>query len=104
MLPIPNPCGKLGKWLGMGMGIASAAGMNSFPAETLVQVMPAGASDADALQGKTELKAIGALQVGDKVLALAEWKERGAQVNGDVKTDARLAYERITDLYTSRKE
>jgi hypothetical protein len=94
--------------MGMGMGIASAAGVNSFPAETLVQVMPAGASDADATQGKTELKPIGALQVGDKVLALAEWKERGAQVNGDAKlngnADARLAYERITDIYTSRKE
>jgi RHS repeat-associated protein len=108
MLPIPNPCGKFGKYFGMGMGIAGAAGVNSFPAETLVQVMPAGASDADATEGKTELKPIGALQVGDKVLALAEWKERGAQVNGDVKTDAktdaRLAYERITDIYTSRKE
>jgi hypothetical protein len=104
MLPIPNPCGKFGKYFGMGMGIAGAAGMNSFPSETLVQVMPAGASDADAMQGKTELKPIGALQVGDKVLALAEWKGCGAQVNGDVKTDARLAYERITDIYTSRKE
>jgi hypothetical protein len=100
MLPIPNPCGKLGKYFGMGMGIAGAAGMNSFTAETLVQVMPAGASDADASEGKTELKPIGALQVGDKVLALAEWKERGA----DAKADARLAYERITDIYTSRKE
>jgi RHS repeat-associated protein len=104
MLPIPNPCGKFGKYFGMGMGIAGAAGMNSFTAETLVQVMPAGAGDADATQGKTGLKPIGALQVGDKVLALAEWKDRGVQVNGDVKTDARLAYERITDIYTSRKE
>jgi intein/homing endonuclease len=46
------------------------------------------------------LKPIGELQLGDKVLAMAEWKERGAEA----KADARLAYERITDIYTSRKE
>jgi RHS repeat-associated protein len=105
MLPIPNPCGKFGKWLGMGMGIASAAGVNSFTAETLVHVMPAGASESDAQTAQAVLKPIGELQLGDKVLALAEWKDAGnARTDAGDKLDARLAYERITDIYTSRKE
>jgi RHS repeat-associated protein len=98
MLPIPNPCGKFGKWLGLGIG--AATGVNSFPGETLVHVRPQGAADDAAVAGQSELKPIGELQPGDQVLALAEWKDRGAEGG----SDKRLAYERVTDVYTSLRE
>jgi len=37
--------------------------------------------------------------VGDEVLAFSEWKEKGE----DQKHDARLSYEKVTDVYTSFK-
>jgi RHS repeat-associated protein len=98
MLPIPNPCGKFGKWLGAGLGLAG--GLNSFTADTLVHVRPRGAAPDDAGAARAELRAIGELQPGDEVLALAEWKDKGP----DPKVDARLAYERVLDVYTSRRE
>jgi hypothetical protein len=102
MLPIPNPCGKFGQWFGMAAGAAGAAGggLNSFAADTLVHVMPQGASEHDAYDAKAVLKPIGELKPGDKVLALAEWKEPGHHAD----KDQRLAYEKVTDVYTSRKE
>jgi len=72
MLPIPNPCGRLGKWISTAIGVASAAedaygvyeaAKNSFPAETLVNT-PSG------------LKRIDSLRPGDKVLAYAEWEDK----------------------------
>jgi RHS repeat-associated protein len=98
MLPLPNPCGKFGKWLNLGLGMAG--GLNSFTAETVVQVRPHDASDKDALVAKAMLKPISDLRVGDQVLALSEWKEKGA----DPKVDARLSYEPVTDVFTSQRE
>jgi len=98
MLPIPNPCGKFGKWLGMGMGAAGA--MNSFPEDTLVHVTPRDAVPGDAAASRSELRPIGELRPGDEVLALAEWKNQGPVA----VADARLSYERITDVFTSKRE
>ena len=98
MLPIPNPCGKFGKWLGMAAGMAGA--FNSFTGDTLVHVRPAGAGAEEAAAGKAMLKPIGELKPGDEVLALAEWKEKGR----DTQADGRLSYERITDVFTSLRE
>jgi hypothetical protein len=107
MLPIPNPCGKFGQWFGMAAGAAGAAagGLNSFSAGTLVHVMPQGAAEHDAQQAQAELRPIGQLKPGDQVLAIAEWKDKGQARNeaGDA-LDARLSYEKVTDVYTSRKE
>jgi RHS repeat-associated protein len=98
MLPIPNPCGKFGKWAAAAMG--AAAGLNSFAPDTLVHVKPKDASDADAQLGKSELKPIGELKVGDQVLAWAEWKAAGAKA----QSDARLGYERVTEVFTSKRQ
>jgi hypothetical protein len=107
MLPIHNPCGKFGQWFGMAAGAAGAAGggLNSFSADTLVHVMPQGAAEHDAQQAKAELRPIGQLKPGDRVLAIAEWKDKGqARNNAGDALDARLAYEKVTDIYNSRKE
>jgi hypothetical protein len=87
------------------MALGAASAMNSFPADTLVHVMPQGAAEHDAQQAKAQLKPIGELKPGDKVLAIAEWKDKGQARNdaGDA-LDARLSYEKVTDVYTSRKE
>lgn len=98
MLPLPNPCGKLGKYVGMAMGVAG--GLFSFPGDTMVHVKPADATAADAQAGKSVLKPISELQPGDVVLALSEWKERGS----DSKVDARLSYEKVTDVRTNSRE
>lgn len=98
MLPIPNPCGKFGKWLGMGLGVAGA--LNSFPGETWVHVRPEGAADGDAASGKSMLKAIADVKPGDQVLSLAEWKDREALAAGD----ARMAYEPVLNVFTSLRE
>lgn len=85
MIPLPNPCGKVGRWLGAALGIASAAGgidtlagaiSNSFPGETQVAT-PHG------------LRAIESLRPGDKVLAFSEDKGRA-----DIQT--------VTDIVLSR--
>jgi len=87
--------GRVGKWLNRGC--------NSFPSNTLVNVKPKslkGNDDDLAMQGKAELKEISQLQVGDEVLALAEWKDKG-RIKGQ---DQRLSYEKITDVFTSNEE
>jgi RHS repeat-associated protein len=98
MLPIPNPCGKFGKFLSAAAG--AIGGFNSFPAETPVQVRPAGAAASAAQAGQAELQPIGALQPGDEVLAWSEWKEPGS----DPKADARLSYEKVQQVITSTRE
>jgi RHS repeat-associated protein len=98
MLPIPNPCGKFGKFLSAAAG--AMGGFNSFPAETPVQVRPAGAAASAAQAGQAELQPIGALQPGDEVLAWSEWKEPGS----DPKADARLSYEKVQQVITSTRE
>ena len=100
MLPIPNPCGKFGQWMSTAMGVAGGLMSNSFMPETLVHVRPPGAGAEDARQAKAVLKPIGELKPGDEVLALAEWKDKG----NDAKADARLGYERVTDVFTSQRE
>ncbi|MFN7882575.1 MAG: polymorphic toxin-type HINT domain-containing protein, partial [bacterium] len=74
--------------------------INSFTGDTVVHVKPSGASQQDAQQGQATLKAISQLQVGDEVLALAEWKDKGTQA----QQDQRLSYEKVTDIFTSFKE
>jgi RHS repeat-associated protein len=98
MIPIPNPCGKFGKWISAGLGALGA--FNSFTPETLVHVRPAGAAAGAAAMGVTELRPIGELKPGDEVLALSEWKDAGARKG----VDERLSYERITDVFTSQRE
>jgi hypothetical protein len=98
MLPIPNPCGKFGKFLSAAAG--AMGGFNSFPAETPVQVRPAGAAASAAQAGQAELQPIGALQPGDEVLAWSEWKEPGS----DPQADARLSYEKVQQVITSTRE
>jgi Pretoxin HINT domain len=45
------------------------------------------------------------LKVGDEVLALSEWKAKGIQTKGSkAKTDQRLSYEKVTDVFSSHKE
>lgn len=97
LLPIPNPCGKLGKWLGGAVGALGA--LNSFPGDTLVHVRPV---DVDRDAGgdmKAVLKPIAEIRPGDQVLALSEWKAGGDKAD----VDARLTYERVTDVLTSRR-
>lgn len=103
MLPVPDPCGKFGKFFGAAMGVLG--GLNSFPADTLVHVRPAGAGAREAQLGRAELRPIGQLKPGDEVLALAEWKDPG-QVRTDTgdKLDARLAYEKVTHVFASTRE
>jgi Pretoxin HINT domain/HNH endonuclease len=43
---------------------------------------------------------ISQLKVGDEVLALSEWKAKGSKT----KTDQRLSYEKVTDVFSSHKE
>ena len=52
------------------------------------------------VQAQATLKAISQLQVGDEVLAIAEWKDKGNKL----KQDQRLSYEKVTDIFTSYKE
>jgi intein/homing endonuclease len=48
---------------------------------------------------------ISQLKVGDEVLALSEWKTKGIQTKGSkAKTDQRLSYEKVTDVFSSHKE
>jgi RHS repeat-associated protein len=98
LIPIPDPCGRFGKMFSAAVGVISA--LNSFPADTLVQVKPANATPEDAKRAKAILKPIGELKPGDEVLALAEWKDRG----NDVQTDQRLSYEKVQDIFTSHRE
>jgi len=102
---------------GMGMGALAAKGwqwlkrakqawdnlpcpVNSFPGDTLVHVRPNEAADSDSQAGKTELKPIRDIRVGDEVLAYAEWKEPG-HVAG---RNNRLGYEKVKDIFTSHRE
>lgn len=73
---------------------------NSFTGETLVHVKPTDALLSEATVGRSSLKPISQLQVGDEVLAFNEWKERGI----DARVDARLSYEKVVDIFTSFKE
>jgi hypothetical protein len=95
MLPIPNPCGKF-----LSAAAGAIGGFNSFPAETPVQVRPAGATANAAQVGQAELKPIGELKPGDEVLAWSEWKEPGS----DPQADARLSYEKVQQVITSTRE
>ncbi len=79
MLPIPNPCGRLGKWLAGAWGaVGGLTGVNSFTGDTLVATP----------EGR---KRIEDLRPGDKVLAYAEWAD---------ETRA----EEVTDLILSHHE
>jgi hypothetical protein len=53
----------------------------------------------DAKAGKSRLKPINQINVGDEVLAFSEWKDKGKSG----KMDRRLSYEKVTDVYTSYK-
>jgi hypothetical protein len=99
-LPIPDPCGKFGKWLAAGIGaVGGLLGLISFPEDTLMHVRPAQASDADAQAGRVELKPIGQLKPGERVLSVAEWKDAGR----DPRRDARLAYDTVTEVIESHR-
>lgn len=98
-----GPLGRLGKW--MGRAKPTVCAINSFPSDTLVHVKPKNAKAANAHQGKADLKPISQLKVGDEVLALSEWKAKGIQTKGSkAKTDQRLSYEKVTDVFSSHKE
>jgi len=86
------------KWLKRGWDALPCA-VNSFPADTLVHVKPDEAKAKDASLGKSALKPIGDINLGDEVLAFSEWKDRGKSG----KMDRRLSYEKVTDVYTSHK-
>ena len=73
---------------------------NSFTEDTLVNVKPQDANGTEAIFGKASLKPIGQLQVGDEVLALAEWQSKGSTASAD----ERLRYERVVDIFTSYKQ
>lgn len=74
--------------------------VNSFSAGTLVHVKPADAHAEDAQLGKTDLKPIIQVNVGDEVLAYSEWED----VGNSPAEDKRLSYQKVTDVYTSHKE
>jgi RHS repeat-associated protein len=98
-----GPLGRLAKW--MGKAKPAVCAINSFPSDTLVHVKPKNAKGANAHQGKADLKPISQLKVGDEVLALSEWKTKGIQAKGSkTKTDQRLSYEKVTDIFSSHKE
>ena len=95
--------------LGMGLGKLFKMGgklldklpcaINSFAADTPVHVKPPDARPGDARVGQSRLKPIDRIDVGDEVLAFAEWKDKGKSG----KMDRRLSYEKVTDVYTSFK-
>jgi len=83
MLPIPNPCGRIGRWIGTAMGIYEGASavqdaVNSFPGDTQVAT-------------PTGLRRIDELRPGDEVQAYAEW-------------EGKTRVERVTDLILSHHE
>jgi len=84
IIPIPNPCGKWGKYISMGMG--AMGGMNSFTGDTIVHTRD--------LQGNPFVKPISELKVGDEVLAWSEWKPEGEA----------LSYEHVTEVFSSLRE
>jgi|GEM_PF-880733 len=73
---------------------------NSFTADTLVHVRPPDTGGGAAVLGKSYLKPIAALEVGDEVLAASDWKDRGIAEG----QDQRLSYEKVVDVYTSFKQ
>lgn len=76
MLPIPNPCGRLGKWMGAAAGVyEGASAVNSFTGDTLVAT-------------PTGRKPISQIRPGDEVIAFAEWS---GQVQSEVVTDLILS-------------
>jgi RHS repeat-associated protein len=90
--------GRLWKW-GKKLWDRIPCAINSFPADTVVHVKPAGSSAQRALLGETELKPISQIALGDEVLAYADWKEPGAEGQ-----DARFSYEPVSDIFTSYRE
>ena len=86
------------KWLKRGWDALPCA-VNSFPADTLVHVKPDEARAKDASLGKSTLKPIGDIKLGDEVLAFSEWKDQGKSG----KMDRRLSYEKVADVFTSYK-
>jgi RHS repeat-associated protein len=99
-----GPLGRLAKWAGKSKKVAKeveavTCAINSFPAETLIHVKPKNASAYEAQQSKADLKPISALQVGDEILAHADWKSKGSLAD----LDARLSYEKVTDVFTNHK-
>ncbi len=86
------------KWLKRAWDSMPCA-VNSFPADTLVHVKPDEAKAKDASLGKSTLKPIGDITLGDEVLAFSEWKDKGKSS----KMDRRLSYEKVADIYTSYK-
>ena len=110
LLPLPNFCGKFGKWvataIGVAGGVADAADvmgavMNSFPAETVVHAR-------DAHTGKAMLKPIGEIKIGDEVLAWAEWLERPSVQKSKEDQAFKAAkeaqrYEKVTDVFVTKE-
>jgi hypothetical protein len=86
------------KWLKRGWDALPCA-VNSFPADTLVHVKPDEAKAKDAKLGKSKLRPISDITLGDEVLAFSEWKDKGKSG----KMNRRLSYEKVTDVYTSYK-
>ena len=89
-----GPLGRMGKWMGK---MGKAAGCNSFVADTLVHMKPVG--NADAQSGKSVLRRIDQIKVGDEVLASSEWKVKGAIP----KRNGQLSYEKVTDVFASHQ-
>ena len=94
-----GPLGRAAKWAKKVWDKLPCA-INSFPENTLVHVKPDGATQKDAKTAKAVLKPISELKVGDEVLALSEWKDKGVAKN----IDARLTYEKVVDVFTSYKQ
>ncbi len=91
--------GRLWQW-GRKLFKRNPCGNNSFDADTLVHVRRDGMLTSEAMLGVSELRPIASVKVGDEVLALAEWRDRG----GAEGVDERLSYEKVTNVYTSFKE
>ncbi|WAC73232.1 polymorphic toxin-type HINT domain-containing protein [Roseateles sp. SL47] len=91
--------GKLFQW-GKKLWDRMPCPINSFPGETMIQVQPAQGAEAGASAAAVELKPIRQLKVGDRVLAIAEWKK----LDGRFSPDELLSYEPVTDIFTNLKE
>jgi hypothetical protein len=70
---------------------------NSFAADTLVHVRPVDASDSEAKSGRSVLKRIDQIAVGDEVLAQADWIDGSRSVS----KDSGLSYQPVVDTFFS---
>ncbi|MCW8199631.1 hypothetical protein D8B23_14675 [Verminephrobacter aporrectodeae subsp. tuberculatae] len=96
MLPIPDPCGKLGTLISVGVGVAG--GLNSFAGETLVHVRGA--------DGQPARRPIAQIRTGDEVLA---WDEMAAhdgriQTGLGARSTSATRYEKVTGIISNEKQ